>query len=71
MNVLPILTHTDALCRDELAAVQLAIRHDLAEAFKEDEGRGFGIFGRIVVEEDGRRVSPCRRSFVQPANIWL
>lgn len=39
VNVLPIIARADILTNDRLAAVKMAIRHDLAEA-----GIGFGIF---------------------------
>ncbi|KAF8195429.1 GTP binding protein [Pholiota molesta] len=39
VNVLPVIARADILSNDRLAAVKLAIRHDLANA-----GIGFGIF---------------------------
>lgn len=54
MNVLPILTHTDALSMYELDAVRLAVRRDLGEAFKDEDGNGFGIFGMDNEEELNR-----------------
>lgn len=57
MNVLPILTHTDHLSIAELSAVREAVRRDLAEGPSEDEGRGFGMFGMRVEEDQSGRVS--------------
>ncbi|KAI9456158.1 GTP binding protein [Russula earlei] len=39
VNVLPVIARADTLTNDRLAAIKMAIRHDLAEA-----GIGFGIF---------------------------
>ena len=42
VNVLPVIARADTLTNDRLAAIKLAVRHDLASA-----GIGFGIFDDV------------------------
>jgi hypothetical protein len=53
-NVLPVLTHSDALTTTELRQVREVVRRDLAKVFGQDEGAGFSIFGKT--EGEGMRV---------------
>ncbi|KAK4685067.1 hypothetical protein P7C73_g5090, partial [Tremellales sp. Uapishka_1] len=56
-NVLPILTFADSLTVSELDLVKSTTRRDLAAAFPDDEGHGFGLFANFASAEDGE-VSP-------------
>ena len=53
-NVLPVLTHCDALTTTELRQVREVIRKDLAKVFGQEEGAGFSLFGKV--EGEGMRV---------------
>ena len=46
-----MISHTDALTMNELDVVREAVRRDLAEAFPDDPGLGFGIFGAVDEDE--------------------
>lgn len=54
MTVLPVLTYADCLSQPELASVKEAVRRDMAAAFPDEEGAGFGLFGAT---EDAQEVS--------------
>lgn len=53
-NVLPVLSHSDALTTTELRQVRDVVRRDLAKVFNQEEGAGFSLFGRP--EAEGMRV---------------
>lgn len=56
-NVLPLLTHSDALSISELEIVKQAVKNDLGKAFSNDAGSGFGIFATVAQEEGEEDVS--------------
>ncbi len=60
-NVLPVIAHADALTVTELDAVRQAVHRDLAEAFRDEVGGGFGMFG-AAEDGNGRQVSHIYRS---------
>ncbi|GMK55071.1 hypothetical protein CspeluHIS016_0201270 [Cutaneotrichosporon spelunceum] len=51
-NVLPILTHADALTSTELGAVRAAVRRDLATVFGRDPLGPHGVLSAVEYEED-------------------
>jgi predicted component of type VI protein secretion system len=67
-NVLPVLTHSDALSTTELRQVREVVRRDLAKVFGHEEGAGFSLFGKTEGEGgEGMRV----RHNIPNSLAWL
>lgn len=51
---MPVLTHSDSLTTSQLQTVRKVVNRVLGKLFGDDEGKGFGIIGTLMSDDQVR-----------------